>query len=354
MSLNLVKVLHLTIIAVLAIGISTGTVYATTDYYANLQSALNERERFASDEVYRNSIYQKHADHFDGLTTDEAKKAAYTDLALEHKEGILDFVAYENRHLYIETEIEKMLGLPLLSHAGFSDVSYLEKLKEKLEAKNAKVDNKNEKIAKLKNTIAEQKETIEKLEKKVDRKNNKITNMKAQMSEIESKTQTVQIPKWTPPNPGEKCFPIDLDGHHNDMQCESYYDNGKIKTKSLYDQRDPTSAPERQFTYYESGRIESASAIGSDFSVAVQNTFYDQSGQAATDCAYLWSSPCDPKKSHYRYYSNGGYPYGGAYTITLYNTTGHPTTYTKYASSDDSVMEHFCFDNGDGSKPIFC
>ncbi len=346
------KTLHITIIVVLAIGISTGTVYATTDYYANLQSALNERDRFASDEVYRNSIYQQYADHFDGLTTDEAKKAAYTELALEYKEGILDFVAYENRHLYIETEIEKMLGLPLLSHSSFSDVSYLEKLKEKLEAKNTKVDNKNEKIAKLKNTIAEQKETIEKLEKKVDRKNNKINNMKAQMSEIESKNQTVQIPtKWIPPNPDEKCVPYGdkFTGGARDwgMICYSYYDSGKTKSKSTYwGSHDPTQSPTITIVYYESGRWESVTKWTTGGTVYKQNTFYDQPGQATTECYYPYSGSCEPKKSHYDGPSNRY-----AWAMTMYDQHGKPTTHTTYFD-DGSVRSHFCYDENE--KQYFC
>ena len=265
------KTLHLTIIAVLAIGITTGTVYATNEiapadqYLSLFQASLQNMDLFYG---VGNSdiVYAKYTDYFDTLTPEE-QKTRYAELGLRYETEATESSVYINKITYVQTEIEKMIGLPVRSHTSLADVSYLDKLQEKLDNTNTnndgkiaqleakiaelkedkqnknahidklkdrlenqntkfedKLDKKNAKIDQLENKIVTLKETIDRKDTNIDKKKEKLGAMKGQMSDMKDEMRVWKSTSY-----------YSLFGN-GDIAGHTYKDeNGKKVWKSWFD-----------------------------------------------------------------------------------------------------------------------
>ena len=207
------KALHLTIIAVLAIGISTGTAYAhdvvpDIDWKVNYDSVMAQYQALVQDFNKAKS----------DLTTMNNTVAQYEHRITQLQESIQRYVdnaaklsdiisVQNNQILTLETRVKYLESQKSTTDTSelTSKITTLESQVTEQDAKIAELkedkQNKNTKIDELRDKLKVKGKEIKKLEAKIDRKDTKLDNkneklgaMKTQMSEMQ--TSSNDIPSY--------------------------------------------------------------------------------------------------------------------------------------------------------------
>ena len=203
------KTLHYTIIAVLAIGISTGTAYAhdvvpDIDWKVNYDSVMAQYQALVQDFNKAKS----------DLTTMNNTVAQYEHRNTQLQESIQRYVdnaaklsdiisVQNNQILTLETRVKYLESQKSTTDTSelTSKITTLESQVTELEAKIAELkedkQNKNTKIDELRDKLKIKNKEIEKLEAKIDRKNTKLDNKRDKISDMKELMNPTPIPTPT-------------------------------------------------------------------------------------------------------------------------------------------------------------